>query len=43
MIEALKMITYFKVSFSTHYWVRANKKGIHARYCIFLVTAPSLI
>ncbi len=26
MMEALKVMTYFKVSLSTHNWDRANKK-----------------
>ncbi len=27
MMEALKVMTYFKVSLSTHNWDRAKKKG----------------
>ncbi len=29
MMEALKVMTYFKVSLSTHNWDRANKKASH--------------
>jgi len=37
MMEALKVMTYFKISLSTHNWDSAIKKG-SAMHCLDFIT-----